>query len=54
MISPENIHTSTIMWHDQNIFTNIYAYLYSYMQAMTINEKRGHEFEGEQRAIGDN
>jgi hypothetical protein len=36
---------------EQVIFRKIYVCAYTYMHTITINVKRGHEFEQEQRGI---
>jgi hypothetical protein len=49
-----NTNTSSITQIDQTIFRDIYIYIY--MQIVTTNEKKSHEFEREQegymRGIG--
>lgn len=50
-VSPVNIHTSSIIWTQQILFGNICVYTNTYMHAITIDEKRGHEFEGDQEGV---
>lgn len=44
-VIPENIHVSNIMWTEKVLFRNMYEYTYTYIHAVTICEKRDHEFE---------
>lgn len=48
MVSPEAIHTSSIICAQQTVFRIIYVCENTYIHAITISEERGHEFEGEQ------
>lgn len=47
---PENIHMSSIIWTEQVIVRNIYAYTYKY--TCNDNAIRGHEFEGKEKYMG--
>jgi hypothetical protein len=43
--TPENIHISNI-WTEQVTFRDAHACTYTYIHALTISKKEGHEFEG--------
>lgn len=43
MVSPENMHTNNIIQTEKVEFRNMDVY--THMQAITINERRGHKFE---------
>lgn len=45
-VRPENKHTSNIRRIEKVIFRNICVYAHAH--AITISERRGHDFEGEQ------
>ena len=47
MVSPENIHTSTIIQIGKAILWNIYVQIHIDPRVTTINDKRGQEFKGE-------
>lgn len=47
IIIPENIHPSNTIQDQQVIFWNICAYTNTYMYAVTTDDNRGHECEGE-------
>lgn len=49
--SPENIHASKILWTLQVMFRNTYAHVNTYVHAKTINNKRGHRFEGNGKGV---
>lgn len=46
VIIPVNIYTSNVIWAELVIFRDIYVYEFTYNLALTITEKRTHEFEG--------
>lgn len=46
MIIPEIMHSSNIIWSQQVVFSNIYAFVYAHTHVI-IMVKKGHEFEGE-------
>jgi hypothetical protein len=49
MVSPENIHISSILQMGQLVLTYLGLWIYIYMHIyVTINEKGGHKFESEQ------
>ena len=49
MVGPENTHVSDIMDSEQIIFRNMYVY--KYMHTLTINERRGYEYDTEQGGV---
>lgn len=49
MASPKNIYTSSTIWTSYVMFKNINVCTNTYMAAITIDENRSHEFEGELR-----
>lgn len=46
VVSPENIHTSSIIWTEQFIFRNTYVCTYAYTHTIASREKKEHTFEG--------
>lgn len=44
LVNLENKHTNNIIWTEQDIFWNMYAYTHNYMHIIKINIRRGHEF----------
>lgn len=47
VVSPENIHVNNIIQIEQVVFT----YLGTHIHALTINEKRSHDFQREQGEV---
>lgn len=48
LFSTENIHSSDLVGTELVIFRNTGIYACRYMNAITVNGSRGHEFKGKQ------
>lgn len=51
LVSYETIYTNNIIWTQQFVYKDIYAYANTYKHAVAVSGERGHKFERQQEGI---
>lgn len=50
-MTPPGDMSTWIVYTEKTVFRNIYVYTFTYVHVISINEKGGHGFGGEQRGV---